>query len=75
MIRHPFAFLRYLIDFSFEKLEKAISIGEEVTPEDAPEVEIPVYDERGMESIKNIGLGMYMEDPLTTANLGKIFIR
>jgi len=26
-----------------------------------------------MESIKNIGLGMYMEDPLTTANLGKIF--
>ena len=74
MIRHPFAFLRYLIDFSFEKLEKAIRIAEEVTPEDAPEVEVPVYDERGMESIKNIGLGMYMEDPLTTANLGKIFL-
>jgi trimethylamine--corrinoid protein Co-methyltransferase len=74
MIRHPFAFLRYLIDFSFEKLEKAARIAEEVTPEDAPEVEMPGYDERGMESIKNIGLGMYMEDPLTTANLGKIFI-
>lgn len=73
MIRHPFAFLRYLIDFSFGKLEKAVGIAEEVTPEDAPEVETPVYDERGMESIKNIGLGMYMEDPLTTANLGKIF--
>jgi hypothetical protein len=27
-----------------------------------------------MESIRNIGLGMYMEDPLTTANLGKIFV-
>jgi hypothetical protein len=75
MIRHPFAFLRYLIDFSFEKLEKTIQIAEEVTPEDAPMVEMPVYDERGMDSVRNIGLGMYMEDPLTTANLGKIFVR
>jgi trimethylamine--corrinoid protein Co-methyltransferase len=74
MIRHPFAFLRYLIDFSFEKLEKSIEIAEEVTPEDAPKVEMPVYDERGMESVKRIGLGMYMEDPLTTANFGKIFV-
>jgi trimethylamine:corrinoid methyltransferase-like protein len=74
MIRHPFAFLRYLIDFSFAKLEKAIRIAEEVTPEDAPEAEMPIYDERGMESIKRIGLRMYMEDPLTTANFGKIFV-
>ena len=74
MIRHPFAFLRYLIDFSFEKLEKCIRIAEEVSPEDAPEVEMPAYDERGMESLRNIGLGMYMDDPLTTANLGKIFV-
>lgn len=74
MIRHPFAFLRYLIDFSFEKLEKAARIAEEASPDDAPEVETPVYDERGMESLQNIGLGMYMEDPLTTANLGKIFV-
>jgi len=69
------AFLRYLIDFSFEKLEKAIQIAEEVTPADAPEVEMPVYDERGMDSIRNIGLGMYMDDPLTTANFGKIFVK
>ena len=74
MIRHPFAFLRYLIDFSFAKLEKAIQIAEEVTADDAPEVKMPTYDERGMESIKRVGLGMYMEDPLTTANLGKIFV-
>lgn len=73
MIRHPFAFLRYLIDFSFEKLEKAIQIAQEVTPGDAPDVKMPVYDERGMESIQKIGLGMYMNDPLTTANLGKVF--
>jgi len=39
-----------------------------------PEVELAVYDERGMESIRNFGLRMYMEDPLTTANLGKIFV-
>jgi len=45
-----------------------------VTPEDAPEVEMPGYDERGMESIRNIGLEMYMDDPLTTANLGKVFV-
>lgn len=74
MIRHPFAFLRYLIDFSFAKLEKCIRIAEEVTAEDAPDFQMPVYDERGMESVKQIGLGMYMEDSLTTANLGKIFV-
>jgi trimethylamine:corrinoid methyltransferase-like protein len=74
MIRHPFAFLRYLIDFSFEKLEKAIEIAEAVTPGDAPDVVMPVYDERGMESVQRIGLGMYMEDPLTTANFGKVFV-
>ncbi|MFH1350643.1 MAG: trimethylamine methyltransferase family protein [Pseudomonadota bacterium] len=74
MIRHPFAFLRYLIDFSLAKLEKAIRIAEEVTSEDAPEVEMPVYDERGMESIKGRGMGMYMDDPLTTANLENIFV-
>lgn len=73
MIRHPFSFLRYLIDFSFEKLEKAIEIAKSVTPEDAPEVENIRYDERGMESLQHTGLGMYMEDSLTTANLGKIF--
>ena len=74
MIRHPFAFLRYLIDFSIEKLERCIQIAGEVSADDAPEVEMPVYDERGMESVQNTGLGMYMEDPLTTANLGKIFV-
>ncbi|SPD76460.1 conserved hypothetical protein [uncultured Desulfobacterium sp.] len=52
MIRHPFAFLRYLIDFSFEKLETAIRIAEETGPSDAPEVEMPGYDERAMESTK-----------------------
>jgi len=74
MMRHPFAFLRYLIDFSFTKMEKAIRIAEQVIPEDAPEVEKAIYDERGMESIRRIGLGSYMEDPLITANLGKIFV-
>jgi trimethylamine--corrinoid protein Co-methyltransferase len=74
MMRHPFAFLRYLIDFSFAKMERAIQIAKEVSPKDAPEVEMPAYDERGMESIKRNGLGMYMDDPLTTANLGEVFV-
>jgi hypothetical protein len=74
MMRHPFAFLRYLIDFSFSKLEGAIKIAEEVTVDDAPDVEMPAYDPRAMESIQRIGLGSYMDDPLTTANLGKVFV-
>ncbi|MBF0224375.1 MAG: trimethylamine methyltransferase family protein [Desulfobacterales bacterium] len=74
MMRHPFAFLRYLIDFSFEKFQKAMEIANNVRPEDAPDVEIPIYDERGMASIQKFGLSSYMEDPLTTANFGKIFI-
>ncbi len=73
MIRHPFSFLRYLIDFSFEKLEESMRLAETVTAEDAPDIAMPVYDERGMESIRHIGIGMYMEDPLTTANLDKVF--
>jgi len=74
MIRHAFGFLRHLVDFSFLKLEKAIKIAEEVSPDEAPEIEMPVYDERGMESIRRTGLGMYPEDPLTTANIGKVFV-
>ncbi len=73
MIRHPFAFLQYLIDFSIEKLETCIEIFNETNASDAPDIEMPEYDERGMESIMNIGLGMYLDDPLTTANFGRIF--
>jgi len=74
MIRHPFAFLRYLIDFSFAKMEQAARICEEVVAEEAPDIEMPVYDERGMESIQRVGIGMYMDDPLTTSNFGRIFV-
>jgi len=74
MMRHPFGFLRHLVDFSFFKLDEAIKIAETVTPMDAPEIDMPTYDERGMESIQRIGLGMYMDDPLTTANIGKVFV-
>ena len=74
MMRHPFGFLRHLVDFSFLKLDKAIKIAEEVTPNGCSRIEMPTYDERGMESIQRIGLGMYMDDPLTTANIGKVFV-
>jgi trimethylamine:corrinoid methyltransferase-like protein len=74
MIRHPFAFLRYLIDFSFEKLEKTIENFEAVTADDAPDVEMPTYDKRAMDSFQNIGLGMYLDSPLTTANIGQVFV-
>jgi len=74
MMRHPFAFLRHLVDFSFAKLEAAIRIADQVTVADAPEVEMPVYDPRGMDAIQRRGLSMYMDDDLTTANIGKVFV-
>ena len=74
MMRHPFGFLRHLVDFSFAKFEAAMAIAAEVTAAEAPELEMPVYDERGMVSIQRTGLGMYMEDPLTTANIGQVFV-
>ena len=74
MVRHAFGFLRGMVDFSIVKLEQVIEIAEEVTTDDAPEVIMPVYDERGMESIQRYGLSMYKDDPLTTANIGKIFV-
>lgn len=73
IIRHPFSFLRYLIDFSIAKLEKSVELFQSVSAKDAPQIDMPVYDERGMESVMNTGLGMYMDDPLTTANFGKVF--
>jgi hypothetical protein len=74
MMRHPFGFLRHLIDFSFAKFEAAMAIAAEVTAAEAPDLEMPAYDERGMLSIQRTGLGMYMEDPLTTANIGQVFV-
>lgn len=74
MIRHPFAFLRLLVDFSVTKLKTAIRIAEEVSADEAPDVEMPEYDPRGFESIQKIGLGFYMNDGLTTANFGKVFV-
>jgi trimethylamine:corrinoid methyltransferase-like protein len=74
MVRHAFGFLRGMVDFSIAKLERVIEIAEEVTAKDSPEVIMPVYDERGMESIKHYGLSMYKDDPLTTANIGKVFV-
>jgi trimethylamine:corrinoid methyltransferase-like protein len=74
MMRHSFGFLRHLVDFSFAKMEAAIRIAEEVTADEAPEVDMPLYDERGMEAIQRVGLGMYMDDALTTANIGRVFV-
>jgi trimethylamine---corrinoid protein Co-methyltransferase len=74
MIRHSFGFLRHLVDFSFAKYEAAIRSAEAVHPDEAPSVEMPVYDERGMAAIERVGLGMYMDDALTTANIGRVFV-
>ncbi|QTA86975.1 trimethylamine methyltransferase family protein [Desulfonema magnum] len=74
MIRHSFGCLRDFNDFSFAKLEAAMRISGEVNPDQAPEIEMPVYDQRGMESVRRTGLRAYNDDSLTKANLGKIFV-
>jgi trimethylamine---corrinoid protein Co-methyltransferase len=73
MIRHAFGFLRHGVDFSFRKMERVAAIAAGAGPDDAPEATMPVYDERGMAAIRRNGLGTYMDDPLTTANLGNVF--
>jgi trimethylamine---corrinoid protein Co-methyltransferase len=73
MLRHAFGFLRGMVDFSIGKLEQVIRIAGEVTAADAPEIAMPGYDERAIESIRAYGLGHYRDDPLTTANIRKIF--
>ncbi len=74
IMRHGFGFLRYLTDFSFAKSDADLQTAETVTPADAPDVEMPVYDERGMASVRQTGANIYKEDSLTTLNLGKIFV-
>jgi trimethylamine--corrinoid protein Co-methyltransferase len=74
MMRHCFGFLRGMVDFSIAKLEKVIKITEKVTAEDAPEIQIPDYDDQVLEAIQRSGMGMYRDDPMTTANIGRIFV-
>ena len=74
MLRHAFGFLGGLLDFSIAKLEKVIEIAEAVTADEAPAIAMPTYDERGRASIERYGLAMYKDDPLTAANIGKVFV-
>lgn len=74
MLRHAFGFLGGLLDFSIAKLAQVVEIAEAVTADEAPDIAMPVYDERGMASIQRYGLGMYKDDPLTAANIGKVFM-
>jgi hypothetical protein len=69
-----FSFFLRLIDYSNEEPERALANEESVTPYHILEAEMPAYDDREMEWIRRIGLGANMEDPLTTANLGKVFV-
>ncbi len=73
MIRHAFAFLMHLVDFSMYKLQKCIELLPQTRAEHAPDIVMPEYDPRGFRSIQNMGLSLYRDDPLTTANLGKVF--
>jgi len=75
MVCHSFGILPDSGDFSFAKLEEDMEMAETVKAEDAPDVKMPVYDERGMESLRRNELKSYKDDPLTKENAGKVFVQ
>jgi trimethylamine--corrinoid protein Co-methyltransferase len=74
-MRHAFGFLRELISFSIEKLERHIELCQAIRPEEAPSFEIEPYDSEGLETIKRNGSrANYMRDDHTLKNTGKVFL-
>ena len=76
-MRHSFGFLRELISFSIEKLERHIELCLETGPDIdmAPELQIDPYDIEGFEVImRNGSTANYMRDDHTLKNTGKTFL-
>ena len=74
-MRHAFGFLRELISFSIEKLERHVELCQEIRPEEAPSFKMEPYDSEGLETIKRNGSrANYMRDDHTLKNTGKVFL-
>ncbi|VEN74441.1 Trimethylamine--corrinoid methyltransferase [Candidatus Desulfarcum epimagneticum] len=74
-MRHAFGFLKELVSFSIEKLEKHIDLCEITGAESAPEIEKISYDEKGYEAIvRNGAQANYMRDQHTLENIDKAFV-
>ncbi len=74
-MRHCFGFLRELISFSMEKLERHIALCRETGPESIADLEDLAYDSEGFEVIRRNGSNAgYMRDDHTLKNTGKQFL-
>ena len=74
-MRHAFGFLRELISFSIDKLERHIELCRETGPNQAPEFDVEPYDPEGLDVImRNGSKANYMRDDHTLKNTGKTFL-
>lgn len=74
-MRHAFGFLKELVSFSIEKLERHIELCRETSPEDMPSFHVEPYDPEGLDVIKRNGSNAnYMRDDHTLKNTGRSFL-
>lgn len=74
-MRHAFGFLKELVAFSIEKLERHVVLCEQTDPNQAPEIPIEPYDTEGYDAIvRNGSSPNYMHDPHTLKNTGVSFL-
>ncbi|MEJ2588469.1 MAG: trimethylamine methyltransferase family protein, partial [Deltaproteobacteria bacterium] len=70
-MRHSFGFLKVLISFSIDKLERHIDLCRETGADQAPDIELDAYDPEGFEVIaRNGSQANYMRDDHTLKNTG-----
>ena len=74
-MRHAFGFLKELVSFSIDKLERHAVICAETGPDLAPEISVDPYDEEGFDAIlRNGSTPNYMKDDHTLKNTGRVFL-
>ncbi len=74
-MRHSFGFLRELIAFSIDKLERHIALCRETGPESVSDIGDLPYDGEGFDAIRRNGSSAnYMRDDHTLKNTGKEFL-
>jgi trimethylamine:corrinoid methyltransferase-like protein len=74
-MRHCFGFLKELVSFSIEKLNRHVELCRTTTPDQAPAVSIDPYDPEGFAAIaRNGSRPGYMQDEHTLKQTGKCFV-
>ncbi|MBC2717684.1 MAG: trimethylamine--corrinoid methyltransferase [Desulfobacteraceae bacterium] len=74
-MRHAFGFLKELVSFSIEKLERHIELCRQTGPGQAPDFSVDPFDKEGFEVIKRNGsIANYMRDDHTLKHTGKAFL-